>query len=193
MVQFLKARRPDISASELDPNATFQAFQQGMSPIDFVNQPTIVLRSPQRSSRLSARALWISATVGLLVIVVVGLILILSKPKVVTVAELKRDKVSYNGVRVCIVGYFVDQGADGFVLSDLTFGAYQVQAARELEHPYGEHSVDQESVVAMPAPPDCTYDSKVRVVGTYNAIQNVFYIDKGEKIGHGDAFTGKEY
>jgi len=162
MEQFLKARRPDIGARDLDPNATFQAFQQGMSPIDFVNQPNIV---PQQSSSVSSKAIWISATVGLVLILVVGLILTLGRTagiahgeqeaKVVTVVDLKRNNVSYNGVRVRIVGYYVDDGtndkAGKFVLSDLTPSDFLTNVDMKMLTTDGDSIMKQQSVFASPA------------------------------------------
>lgn len=42
----LRLRRPDISFSQLDPNALHLAFQAGMTPGAFVAQPVLPLQSP---------------------------------------------------------------------------------------------------------------------------------------------------
>ncbi len=39
----LASRRPDVTIQDVDPNATFTAWKQGMSPYDFVNQGNLPL------------------------------------------------------------------------------------------------------------------------------------------------------
>jgi hypothetical protein len=130
--QFLQTRRPDIKTADLDPNAAYQAFQQGISPLDFVQQPTLALRPTLPPSGVPASApisgLQPSTTrrpasgkavalLAALVVLVVGVVFfgrnILDRaqsvlgPKLVTIQELKRNNVSLNGVQVRVVGYVI--------------------------------------------------------------------------------------
>ncbi len=129
--QFLQTRRPDIKIADLDPNAAYQAFQHGMSPLDFVQQPTLVLHPtlppsvapvpapipgmpPSTGRPALGRPV---ALVAALVVVIGGGVFFgrhifdraqsVLGPKLVTIQQLKKNNVALNGAHVRIVGYVI--------------------------------------------------------------------------------------
>ena len=45
--RLLKMNRPDLRPKDLDPGSAYRAYQMGVSPLDFVRNPYIVMRRPQ--------------------------------------------------------------------------------------------------------------------------------------------------
>lgn len=43
--KLLPSRRPDVAPGEIDPNAAFQAFTSGQTPVEFVSQPVLPIRA----------------------------------------------------------------------------------------------------------------------------------------------------